>query len=237
MTDTRLIVALDVHSIEDVKSIVENLGETVSHYKVGMELFYSVGREVIEYLNQQGKNIFLDLKLHDIPNTVAEGLSSLLMPGLSIINVHASGGYTMMKNAAAKLRAAAKEKGIIPPKIIAVTILTSVGENDWKELGYLHSIPEQVICLAKLAKKAGLDGVVASAKEAAIIRRECGSDFIIVTPGIRPKGSDVNDQTRTDTPAAAIRNGSDYLVIGRPIRTAENPKSAAEQIINEMKGA
>lgn len=235
MADERLIAALDVHTLDDVKKLVAELGDSVSYYKVGMELYYSIGREVIEYLNKENKEIFLDLKLHDIPNTVAEGLCSLMNLGVSMLNVHASGGYTMMKTAAYKLRAAAREAGAKGPKIIAVTVLTSIGDDDWKKLGYTCPISEQVVRLAKLAKEAGLDGVVASPNEATLIREACGKDFLIVTPGVRPAWSAKNDQSRIATPAAALKNGATHLVVGRPIRTADSPKEAAEKIIAEMR--
>ena len=235
MADNRLIVALDVHTLADVKKLVEELGDSVSYYKVGMELFYSVGSEVITYLKSQGKDIFLDLKLHDIPNTVAEGLCSLMGLGATMLNVHASGGFTMMKIAAEKLRAAAKKANIQAPKLIAVTVLTSIGEDDWHGLGYTVPISEQVVRLAKLAKDAGLDGVVASPQEAALIREACGKDFLIVTPGVRPAGASIDDQSRIATPSAALKNGATHIVVGRPIRTADNPREAAEAIINEIR--
>jgi len=234
MADQRLIVALDFHTMEDVRSFVERMGDTVSFYKVGMELFYSVGSEVVSYLRQQDKDVFLDLKLHDIPNTVAEGICSLMRLGTAILNVHASGGYTMMKTAADRMKAEAAALGIQPPKLIAITVLTSINERDWDGLGQSASISAQVVRLAQLAQKAGLDGVVASPQEAAAIRRACGPDFLIVTPGVRPAGSDSNDQSRIAAPATALRNGASHLVIGRPIRLAEDPRDAAEKIIKEM---
>ncbi len=234
MADNRLIVALDFHKFDDVEKLVDTLGDSVSYYKVGMELFYSEGTKVISYLKEKSKNIFLDLKLHDIPNTVAQGLCSLMVQGADIINIHASGGYTMMKTAADKLHKAAEEAGVSCPKIIAVTILTSISEDDWQGLGMQCSIREQVVRLAKLTKEAGLDGVVASPQEAAAIREACGKDFMIVTPGVRPAGASIDDQSRIATPAAALKNGATHLVIGRPIRAAEDPKKAAEAIIKEM---
>jgi len=234
MADNRLIVALDFHKFDDVEKLVDTLGDSVSYYKVGMELFYSEGTKVISYLKEKGKNIFLDLKLHDIPNTVAQGLCSLMVQGADIINVHASGGYTMMKTAADKLHKAAEEAGVPCPKIIAVTILTSISEADWQGLGMQCSIREQVVRLAKLTKEAGLDGVVASPQEAAAIREACGKDFMIVTPGVRPAGASIDDQSRIATPAAALKNGATHLVIGRPIRASEDPKKAVEAIIKEM---
>ena len=231
MTDERLIVALDFHRFGDVKNLVNALGDSVIFYKVGMELFYSVGTVAVDWLKSQGKKVFLDLKLHDIPNTVAGGLCSLMNLGADILNVHAAGGYTMMKTAADKLRAEADAAGIVKPKLIAITVLTSINQAEW--CGALK-ISEQVVEFAKLAKSAGLDGVVASPQEAAVIRETCGKDFLIVTPGIRPAGSDINDQSRISTPAAAIRNGANYLVVGRPIRASDNPRDAAEKILAEI---
>ena len=234
MADNRLIVALDFHTLEDVKTLVEELGDSVSYYKVGMELFYSAGPQVITYLKEKNKNIFLDLKLHDIPNTVGEGLCSLMRLGADIVNVHASGGFTMMKTAAEKLHALAEKHGVPCPKIIAVTILTSINEEDWAGLGMECEIRQQVVRLAKLTKEAGLDGVVASPQEASAIREACGPDFMIVTPGVRPAGAAINDQSRIATPASALTNGASHLVVGRPIRAAEDPKAEALAIIKEM---
>ncbi len=231
MADERLIVALDFHKFDEVKNLVNDLGDSVIFYKVGMELFYSVGAGVIDWLKSQNKKVFLDLKLHDIPNTVAGGLCSLMNLGADILNVHAAGGFTMMKNAAEALREESAKRGIVKPKLIAITVLTSINQAEW--CGALK-ISEQVVQFAKLAQDAGLDGVVASPQEAKLIRENCGENFLIVTPGIRPAGSDINDQSRISTPAAALKNGANYLVIGRPIRAAENPKLAAEKILAEM---
>ncbi len=231
MADERLIVALDFHRFGDVKNLVNDLGDSVNFYKVGMELFYSVGTIAIDWLKSQNKKIFLDLKLHDIPNTVAGGLCSLMHLGADILNVHASGGFTMLKTAADALREESARANIVKPKLIAITVLTSISQAEW--CGALK-IPEQVVQFAKTAKDAGLDGVVASPQEAKIIRENCGADFLIVTPGIRPAGSDINDQSRISTPAAAIKNGATHLVVGRPIRAAENPKLAAEKILAEI---
>ena len=233
MSDDRLIVALDVHSLEEAQSLVKNLGDSVSFYKVGMEVFYSVGGKIVEWLKSQNKRVFLDLKLCDIPNTTAQGLISLVnqfkLDEKDFLNVHANGGFKMMQTAAQKLQDLESK-----PKLIAVTILTSIDQNEWKELGHASTIKEDVIRLAKLSQTAGLDGVVASPREAEIIRDSCGRDFLIVTPGIRPAGSDVNDQSRIATPAEAIKHGATHLVIGRPIRAAENPRIAAEKILEEM---
>jgi len=234
MTDERLIVALDFHNMDDVKKLVDELGDSVNFYKVGMELFYSVGAGVVEWLKTRDKKIFLDLKLHDIPNTVAGGLCSLMNLGVDILNVHASGGFTMMKTAAEALHKEANLRGVECPKLIAITVLTSLNQSEW--CGALK-ISEQVVDFAKQAQLAGLDGVVASPQEAKVIREACRENFLIVTPGIRPAGTDINDQQRISTPAIALKNGATHLVIGRPIRAAANPREAAEKIQLEMRNA
>lgn len=236
MSDDRLIVALDVHSLADMKSLVASIGDSVSYYKVGMELFYSVGAKAVEYLKSEGKKVFLDLKLHDIPNTVGEGLCSLMALGADMLNIHSSGGPSMMEKSVDKLRETAMKQGVTCPKVIAVTVLTSIGEQDWQAMGMNCSIGEQVARLAKLSKEAGLDGVVASPHEASMIRQVCGTDFIVVTPGIRPAESGKDDQSRIASPAEAIRNGASHIVVGRPIRAAKDPKMAAEAIVAEIKG-
>ncbi len=234
MADDRLIVALDYHTMEDAQSLVRALGASVSYYKVGMELYYSVGAEIVRWLKQEGKQVFLDLKLHDIPNTVASGLCSLMNLGADIMNVHASGGYTMMKTAADRLREEAARRGQACPKLIAVTVLTSINQADWDDLGQTVQIKSAVVRWAKLAQKAGLDGVVASPNEAALIRGACGPDFLIVTPGVRQAGDGADDQSRIATPAQALGEGASHIVVGRPIRQAADPVAAAEAIIKEI---
>ena len=234
MTDKRLIAALDFHTMKEVQTLVNNLGDSVAYYKVGMELFYSVGGEVVTWLRAQGKEVFLDLKLHDIPNTVASGLCSLMELEPTMLNVHASGGYTMMKTAADRLHEEAERRGISCPKLIAVTVLTSIDKDDWNHMGQSLRIKSTVVRWAMLARKAGLDGVVASPQEAAFIREACGEDFLIVTPGVRPAGAAVNDQSRIATPADALQRGATHLVIGRPIRAAADPREAALAILKEM---
>ena len=234
MTDDRLIVALDVHTMDDVKQLVSKLGDSVSFYKVGMELFYSVGPDVVKWLKAEGKQVFLDLKLHDIPNTVAGGMASLMSLGADILNVHAAGGFTMMKVTAERLKEESEKRGIPCPKLIAITVLTSISQEEWEGMGQTANIKGQVVRLAMLAKKAGLDGVVASPQEAGLIKESCGSDFLIVTPGIRPAHASADDQSRIATPEAALLAGATHLVVGRPIRAAENPRAAALSIVEEM---
>ncbi len=235
MSDRRLIVALDVHSMESVQQLVGQLGDRVNYYKVGMELFYSAGSQVINYLRQQNKDIFLDLKLHDIPNTVGQGLATLTQLGATMLNVHASGGFSMMQAAVKAVKNKASALQMPRPKLIAVTVLTSMDENEWSGLGYNVDLSQQVIHLSQLAQKAGMDGVVASPQEAAQIQKVCGSEFIIVTPGIRPSGTAIDDQSRIATPAGALKNGAHHLVIGRPITAAANPKQAVKDILREMR--
>ena len=236
MADERLIVSLDFNNLADAKKLVNELGDDVVFYKVGMELFYSVGAEIVRWLKEQNKKVFLDLKLFDIPNTVAGGLCSLMKLGADILNVHASGGFEMMETAALSLRAEVERLNVPCPKIIAITVLTSIDKQDWDGMGYDKiDMAQQVLHFAKLAQFAGLDGVVSSPQEAKMIRDECGKDFLIITPGIRPIGSDIDDQTRISLPKYAIENGSNYLVVGRPIRSAENPKLAAQNILEEIR--
>lgn len=233
----RLIVALDVATMAEVRQLVEALGDSVSYYKVGMQLFYSVGIECLTYLRAQGKDVFLDLKMHDIPNTVAQGAASLARLGVAMINVHASGGQSMMRAAAEKVAETALRLNIPRPKLIAVTVLTSMNDVEWGALKNATSITDQVVHLAKMAQEAGLDGVVASPQEAELIRAACGKDFAIITPGVRPQGAALNDQSRVATPSAALQAGAHYLVVGRPITAAQNPRAAALAILEEMREA
>ena len=234
MADDRLIAALDVPTREDAECLVKQLGDSVSYYKVGMELFYALGGDIVTWLKAQEKKVFLDLKLHDIPNTVGNGLCSLLRLRPDILNVHTAGGLRMMKAAHDALHAAADREGIPCPKLIGVTVLTSMDAEDWAGLGHTGTIAETVLRRAQLARVAGLDGVVASPAETAEIRRICGKDFLIVTPGIRPTGISHDDQRRVMTPGEAIRVGASQIVVGRAIYAAEDPRMAAESILKEM---
>ena len=234
MADDRLIVALDVSTMDAMKSIVSSLGDSVSFYKVGMELFYAEGDQPVRYLQEHGKHVFLDLKLHDIPNTVAHGVSSLTRLGANLITIHGQGGPIMMKAAAEAARESAEKLGIERPKLLAITVLTSFDDESWTSIGGQLPIADQVIRLAKLAKESGMDGVVCSALEAKMIREACGPDFLIVTPGIRPSFAATNDQKRIATPSGALQDGASRLVIGRPITQAEHPQEAVRLIIEEM---
>lgn len=233
----RLITALDFPTFDRAKALVEELGDAVTFYKVGMELFYGAGPDIIRYLKDKDKKVFLDLKLQDIPNTVAHSLAVLTRLGADIMNVHAVGGPKMMAEGMKAVKEAAAELGRPAPKLIAVTVLTSMDEAQWKPLTYAKPIGEEVLDLAALTKESGLDGVVASPREAAGIREKCGKDFLIVTPGVRPAWAATNDQSRIATPAAAIGNGSTHLVVGRPITQAENKQEAVRKILEEMEGA
>ena len=237
MADDRLIAALDVYTRAEAENLVQRLGETVNYYKVGMELFYALGGDMVTWLKGAGKKVFLDLKLHDIPNTAANGLCSLLRLRPDILNVHTAGGLRMMMAAAEALHRAAEAQGIPCPKLIGVTVLTSMDAEDWRGLGHTGTIADAVLRRAKLAQEAGLDGVVASPAETAEIRRTCGDDFLIVTPGIRPAGVGNDDQRRVMTPAGAIRAGASQIVVGRAISGATDPRAAAELILKEMEEA
>ena len=234
MADDRLIAALDVPTREDAECLVKQLGDSVSYYKVGMELFYALGGDIVTWLKEQEKKVFLDLKLHDIPNTVGNGLCSLLRLRPDILNVHTAGGLRMMKAAREALQAAADRERVSCPKLIGVTVLTSMDAEDWAGLGHTGIIADAVLRRAQLAQEAGLDGVVASPAETAEIRRVCGDDFLIVTPGIRPAGISHDDQRRVMTPAGAIRAGASQIVVGRAIYAAEDPRMAAESVLKEM---
>lgn len=234
MADDRLIVALDVSTMQQMKDIVDTLGDAVSFYKVGMELFYAAGEDTVAYLRDCGKSVFLDLKLHDIPNTVAQGVKSLTRLGANLITIHGQGGAVMLKAAADAAREAAEELGVERPKLLAITVLTSFDDTTWSGIGGQLPIADQVRRLALLAKDAGVDGVVASPLEAKLIREACGDDFLIVTPGIRPAFAAANDQKRIATPSGALRDGASRLVIGRPITKADNPREAVRMILEEM---
>lgn len=234
MADDRLIVALDVSTMDAVKKIVLSLGDSVSFYKVGMELFYAEGEQTVRFLQEHNKQVFLDLKLHDIPNTVAHGVSSLTRLGANLITMHGQGGPVMMKAAVQAARETAEQLGVERAKLLAITVLTSFDDEAWTSTGGQLPISDQVIRLAKLAKECGMDGVVCSALEAKMIREACGDDFLIVTPGIRPSFAATNDQKRIATPASALQDGASRLVIGRPITQAENPREAVRLIIEEM---
>ena len=231
----RLILALDVDDFKKAEELVSELSDYVGAFKIGNQLFTAEGPKVVDMVNKNGGKVFLDLKFHDIPNTVARAAEVATKLGVFIFNIHTSGGYEMMKAAAEATEKISQELGIRKPIILGVTLLTSINQEILeKEVGIKKRLEEQVVHLAKLAKAAGLDGVVASSWEIKEIRKACGENFVILTPGIRPAGKSSDDQKRVMTPREAIRLGANFLVIGRPIRNAANPVEAAKKILKEM---
>jgi orotidine-5'-phosphate decarboxylase len=232
----RLIVALDVSTLEQARSLVAELHDLAGMFKVGLELFCSHGPRAVETVLEQGGRVFLDLKYHDIPNTVAGAARAAVRMGVSMFNVHIAGGAEMMK---AALEAARREAGSeVAPRILGVTVLTSLGADQLRdELGLVRPPQEQVVFWAKQARDCGMSGVVASPQEIRTVRQHCGDGFLIVTPGIRPAASSSDDQKRIGTPGEALHSGADYLVVGRPITRAPDPRQAALAIIEEMEAA
>ncbi len=230
----KIIFALDVDHFSDAQQWVKLLKNQVGMFKVGKQLFTHAGPKVIDMILAKGQKVFLDLKFHDIPNTVAKAGEEATKHNVTMFNLHALGGSEMMKKTVEGSRAIAKTLGIPKPLILAVTLLTSMDEETIKEVGIQGPIVEQVGRLASLAMKAGVDGVVASPQEVAIIRNRCGDNFLIVTPGIRMPWSKSDDQKRTLSPKEAMAAGADYLVIGRPIKEAKDPLEAVEKIVEDM---
>jgi len=226
-----ILVALDVESAARAIALADTLRGSVGGFKIGKQLFTAAGPSMVRELTSRGDRVFLDLKFHDIPNTVAGAVQAAVATGAWMVNVHASGGSAMMEAAAVAARTTAETLGLPRALVIAVTVLTSMDNEGLAEIGVARPMLDQVVHLATLAQASGLDGVVASPQEVRAIRSACGSDFQIVTPGIRPAGQQgKDDQARTLTPAQAIAAGSSYLVIGRPITAAPNPREAAESI-------
>ncbi|OVE74878.1 orotidine 5'-phosphate decarboxylase [bacterium E08(2017)] len=227
-----IIAALDVPTADDIPPIVDSIGDSVSYYKVGLEIFTAEGPACLDYLKSKNKQIFLDLKLHDIPRTVANAVTSAAQHNVSLLTVHACGGRAMLEAAAE----AARESGT-DMKLIAVTTLTSLDENDFTDLGITRTLSQQANALGELAISSGIDGLVTSVHEVETLRATFGPDALLVTPGIRPAGGDVADQKRVATPAIAVERGSSYLVIGRPILQADDPAAAAKAIQEEIDSA
>ena len=228
----RLIVALDVPSATQSRRIVQSIGDAATTYKVGQQLFTAEGPQVVRDLIASGRKVFLDLKFHDIPNTVAAAIRSAAELGVSMLTVHASGGSAMLKAAA---DAAGQSPG--RPLVLAVTVLTSLSDADLSEIGVSGAVLGQVLRLGALARSAGCGGLVASAQETRALRRELGEGFAIVTPGVRPAGSAAGDQARVVTPRDAIAAGATHLVVGRPILEAPDPAKAAADIVAEIEMA
>ncbi|HBV96517.1 MAG: orotidine 5'-phosphate decarboxylase [Peptococcaceae bacterium BICA1-7] len=232
-----LIVALDVDSRERALELVDSLRDRAGMFKVGMELFYGTGGGIVREIKNMGCRVFLDLKLHDIPNTVSRASRVLTALGPDIINVHASGGPEMMREAARAVKSEASLLGVSRPLVIAVTVLTSINKEIFNSsLGIAGEVEETVVRWAVSARDCGLDGVVASPREVSSIRKACGNDFVIVTPGIRPAGAEAGDQKRVMTPAGAVQEGATYIVVGRPVTGSSDPAEAAGKIIEEIEG-
>jgi orotidine-5'-phosphate decarboxylase len=228
----KVIFALDVSTMAEIENWAATLSGKVGMFKIGKQLFTSCGPAAVKAIQDRGGEVFLDLKYHDIPNTVAMATVEAARLGAKLSNLHALGGYEMM---ARTMEALDKEySGACRTRVLAVTILTSSNEETLRGIGIDHSVQDMVVRLAKLAKAAGVDGVVASPHEVAQIREACGSDFLIVTPGVRPAFASADDQKRIMTPSEAVSQGADYLVIGRPIAAAADPIKAADLIAEEI---
>ena len=227
-----LIVALDVPGIGAVNSVLNALPPEITTYKVGLELFASAGTDVLNVLAERGKRVFLDLKLHDIPNTVSGAIRSAAANGVFMITVHAQGGRAMLRAAAEAARQTDSN-----PKIVAVTTLTSLDDTDLMDIGVIRPLAEHTLAMGRLALDSSIDGLVCSALETALFRNAIGSNPLLVTPGIRPSNSTTEDQKRIATPKMAVRNGADFLVVGRPILQAPDPPAAAAAILSEIKAA
>ena len=234
----RLIVALDTDDGEEIDWLSETLMDSVSWVKIGFQALDTLGNECFPWFSQNGYSVFVDLKFHDIPNTVARDVGTMTKHGAQMINMHAAGGLEMMQAARDSADAGASEARLRKPILLGVTILTSIDEANFQQnFGSERGLTKQVVYLAQLAKEAGLDGVVASPLEIEPIRKACGDNFVIVTPGIRPTWAESGDQRRITTPTEAIQRGADYIVVGRPIIEAEDPLEATEMILNEMREA
>lgn len=228
----KIIFALDVDRLSEIDRWAELLAHKVGMFKVGKELFTTAGPAAVEAVKRHGGEVFLDLKYHDIPNTVAQAMLAAGRLGVKLANLHALGGPEMMEKAVSEVRKQFTDAE--RPRLLAVTILTSSTQETLKAVGIEQPVEQMVVRLAKLAKESGMDGVVASPLEIQAIRAACGPDFLIVTPGVRPAFAAVDDQKRIMTPAEAVKAGADYLVIGRPIAKAADPVQAADLIVDEI---
>lgn len=232
---SKIILALDFNNFKDAKNIIDLTKDHLEYYKVGLESYISCGEKLINYLNNLGKKIFLDLKFHDIPNTVASASVASLKYNIDIINLHTQGGFEMMSQTVKKVEEYSSLHNIKKPKIIGVTLLTSLDKKYLEENRLNFETTESyVLHLAKLAQKAGLDGVVSSPQETVMIKKELGKDFLTITPGIRPAYEQLGDQKRVMTPKEAKMVGTDFMVIGRPITQAVDPKKAVINILEEL---
>ncbi len=234
---SRLIFALDVGSLEEAGELVQTLEGSVGMFKVGKQLFLKTGPRIIEYVHERGGKIFLDLKFHDIPRTVARAAMEATRLGVSMFNVHASGSTTMMSQTVSAVDRVCATEHLPRPRILAVTVLTSLSNPDLRAIGVGGEVADQVVRLAKLAEESGMDGVVASPQEIEAIRKICSRRFVIVTPGIREAGAPADDQHRIAAAGEAIAKGADYVVVGRPIREANDPRAAADRVVKEIAAA
>ena len=229
----KMIFALDVDHFEEARKFVTGFKDHVGMFKVGKQLFTHCGPKIVDFIKMKGSKVFLDLKYHDIPNTVSKAAVEALKLGVDMFNVHASGGFTMMKEAGEALHKAADDFLLPRPKIIAVTVLTSIDNAELQRMGIGISVMDLTRNLAALGKEAGLDGVVAGGSEIAMIREVCGPDFVIVTPGVRI-GEKKDDQKRTITPQEAVARGASFVVLGRAVRDSDNPRGLLEKIAKEI---
>jgi len=230
----KLIIALDVSTETEALGLVQELSGLAVLYKVGLQLYSNTGPDIVRRLAKSGAGVFLDLKFHDIPNTAARASEAVTGLGAFMFNLHAAGGKKMLAAAARATRERARSLGVAAPLMVGVTVLTSMSEGELhQELGVARPLPEQVAALATLCRESGLDGAVASAREIPWIRRACGRDFIIVTPGVRPAGVMQNDQERIVTPSQALALGADYVVMGRPVTAAADPRQALARLLAE----
>lgn len=230
----RLIVALDLADSGEAKALVAALAPEVGMFKVGKQLFVNSGPQIVRMIHDLGGEIFLDLKFHDIPHTVAAAAVEATRLGVKMFNVHISGGYEMMRQTVAAVEEVCGKEGLQHPSVLGVTVLTSLDGRDLETQGIAGGVTAQVVRLAQMAQEAGLAGVVCSAREVSDIRRACGGAFMLVTPGIRPIGQETGDQKRIMTPGDAVRAGIDYIVVGRPITGADDPVHAACLVVREM---
>jgi orotidine-5'-phosphate decarboxylase len=232
----RLYCALDTVDLARARHLARALAGIVDGVKLGLEFFTANGPAGVRALQEQGLPVFLDLKFHDIPNTVAGGMQAAASLGVAIITVHAAGGAAMLRAAIDAARSGAAGNAVAPPKVVGITVLTSLAEDDLAAVGQRGPLPEQAERLADLSLQSGLDGVVCSAREAALLRKRLGPSALLVVPGLRPAWADAQDQKRVVTPGDAVRLGADVLVVGRPITTARDPADAARRIVAEMRG-
>lgn len=232
----KLIVAIDTDEFNKAKDMIDNLGDSVDIFKVGLEQYVATRGKTVDYLNEKGKKVFLDLKFHDIPNTMQSAVRAAVRDKVWMMTIHVS-DMEGMKQCAKAAREEALKLNIEKPIIVGVTVLTSLSNEDLSDIGCNLNTEELAIKRAKLAKEAGIDGIVCSAKEVSKIVDVCGEDFVKVCPGIRPVDGEIGDQKRVVTPSDAIKNGASYLVVGRPITQSENPKLMADKIVKEIENA